>query len=489
MQRIGAIQSTPYGIRACHAQANKPMSHSPLKFGLNTSSVLLPFAEAISEDPAMQFIAMDMIALWLPRAYISAVQGMSKYNPKEDPGFKPDQMTNLQQFLYLSKQYIKSLNIDYFAEELGREITAGPGMILIPVAGFATAMGLRQLGGGDSFKLPIDFITAHKDTLASGLKHGDHQLKEQELRQLMRDYVFEMFKLSPQELVHPVTVGKTTSTLKHAIETYAQAWSQYSVGHALHDNKPPHKKSLIEAINHASANLIEHAQQFNAHPPQGVEWTHIENRDALPIQLVQRDPKLNQPLNGTLGKAQLTSSRELTKKLNAMKDFWVEVYQTQSKHQLGFQAAAEKVLRRVEHSKFWFVGAITLVSSAYLVALTEWLQGMHKTYPGHKGMRLSDITKSSKSPVPTTILSTPPQSLPSKLNAGSVSSSLPGANNAVPFQRIAASQQPGNTMQNVQAGNPAFASTMVNTFNPGPQPVNQYLYPAGAAIPTGGQFS
>ncbi|MFN8615300.1 MAG: hypothetical protein U0003_05260 [Vampirovibrionales bacterium] len=90
----------------------------------------MPFFNKVMTDYLSGAMAVDIIALWMPRAYNALFRGALDYKPMDDP--KARQKSGLDRYFYVMGQRFHRLNWPNFIEECGREFASGPGFFMWP---------------------------------------------------------------------------------------------------------------------------------------------------------------------------------------------------------------------------------------------------------------------------------------------------------------------------------------------------------------------
>jgi hypothetical protein len=94
------------------------------RIGANFLLGMTRFLKAITGEFLVSFTVMDLGFLGVPRVAVSLIRNATQYKPEDDPNHtkrKP-----FQQWMYSNYQTIKNWNWRYAAEEVSRELQAGP---------------------------------------------------------------------------------------------------------------------------------------------------------------------------------------------------------------------------------------------------------------------------------------------------------------------------------------------------------------------------
>ena len=132
--------ATPPLLFTHHTQPYHALARAVSSRGLATLSPRLtqtvtPFFRLSLEDFLAGTMLIDIVAMWLPRAWNALTRGALNYHPSKDP--KAQEKTGFERWRYITHEKIKRLNIPNFIEECGREAASGPGLFLLPTLIFA----------------------------------------------------------------------------------------------------------------------------------------------------------------------------------------------------------------------------------------------------------------------------------------------------------------------------------------------------------------
>jgi hypothetical protein len=149
---VPVAASTP--TSPIHTRFGAAIPRLPLNKLGSSLDTFAPFTQAITEDLFWQWMAVDVIALWMPRIYNSLVRGRNPYKATDDPSFN-DSLNEGQQMTKLATGTFKGLNWRYFGEEASREFLIGPGML-----GMMSVMyGLYRTVLNPAIRMPTRMLT------------------------------------------------------------------------------------------------------------------------------------------------------------------------------------------------------------------------------------------------------------------------------------------------------------------------------------------
>ncbi len=144
------------------------------------------FFKPVIEDFLMGIMAIDFIALWLPRAWSALFRGAFDYSPQKDPIARAK--TGLDEKKYVFKERFKRLNWPNFFEEWWREFASGPGMFVWPTIAY---MGFRRYSPHrNSLQLPrTAFKNMARFTEDHANRHGLTSPKQLKMKPLMEEMI------------------------------------------------------------------------------------------------------------------------------------------------------------------------------------------------------------------------------------------------------------------------------------------------------------
>jgi hypothetical protein len=376
---------SPQYNSASPAFGSKARVFSRLGSSLDT---FIPFTQKISEDFFWQFMALDVLGLWMTRVRNSLIRGRQEYKPEQDPSFTPN-LSEPQQMAKIAGGFLKGLNWRYFGEEAGREFTIGPG-ILILTAGL---YGLYRPLIGKGLFLPNQRLTQLGDTFGQQAAGSFQQAAQGFLHNLVPDADLKAAVAGPLQTWQDAWTHHAEKRHLYRTENPTALRARWALQRWAQDKPfggkiplPEPLKALMASEQRwqtAEARLKQAIFQYNEQHIPDLKY-HRVNR--LPITLLHREKgglKANlvwediDTFFHQLGYFQEVASRMLTR------------------HQQGAKSWAEAVthtLNSVTRTKAIAVVMTTFLVGNYAQWLTRQLQGS-KEYPGNRSRRIEDITR------------------------------------------------------------------------------------------------
>ncbi len=112
------------------------------RIGTSTSHNLAKVFDKVDSDYLWGFLALDVVAMWVPRFVVGLTRGRYEYDPTSDPS-----NTGISPWQQMSKSIHKNLaglNYANLAEEAIREIFTAPGVLLLPTLIFLVAYASQK---------------------------------------------------------------------------------------------------------------------------------------------------------------------------------------------------------------------------------------------------------------------------------------------------------------------------------------------------------
>ncbi len=190
--------------------------------------VLVPTFEKISEVYLWNFLALDTIAMWMPRIGTSLRVGREPYDPQQDPKVKNRPF--YEQIGYWIKGNVKGLNWVNFHEETKREIATGPGLLTLPALSFAL---VRHVLKDRTMELPYGAISKMGEGFQEHLKaNGLSDLKTlaapKQYEKALSDYLLGTVKdpVLKRTLLADVLTPAHITVLRDTMNPAFQTWDE-----------------------------------------------------------------------------------------------------------------------------------------------------------------------------------------------------------------------------------------------------------------------
>jgi hypothetical protein len=398
---VAPSSASPPG--AVNTRFGAAMPAIPLHKLGSSLDAFVPFTQAITEDLFWQWMAVDVIALWMPRIYNSLVRGRDPYNAAEDPKFN-NSLNEAQQMGKLAVGTVKGLNWRYFSEEASREFLIGPGML-----GMMSVMyGLYRTILNPAIRMPITVLTQLTDSFgqyaatASQSRSVEQQLPAFLTHMLSADADLQKAIKAPlqawsQQWTHAMVTASRYRQQYHPGQRFLHAvqhWLDTRPFRAQRNALPTNAlRPLVHAdqqLKLAETALKQAVKHYNLSMKPDLHYTHTNQ---LPVRLQQRVDK---------GLQSMVQPMDMDK-LFALLNQWRNVPMA-TMHKLqakpgAVAPAVSHVLAMLTRQKMLAVMVATLVTGLYLRGLTFIFQN-NKDYPGNRGRHgqdlAQDVTKAAK---------------------------------------------------------------------------------------------
>jgi hypothetical protein len=359
-----------------------------------------PFFNLTLTDFLAGTMLVDIVALWLPRAWNALFRGAMDYKPSEDLTALRKQ--GLDKTVYVAKERFKRLNWPNFIEECGREFASGPGFFIWPTIVLSgIALHVKNI-----YKTGLHLAHGEVSALCNQYQTmlGNHTIKT------MRDT--GDWSKSFQKLIHnvidkPALLARRTDAekrayetqLNHVVEELEQSFAAYR-----NDTTPWIKRignnikrwwtkaedmSPLGRVEAAQAKLTALVEEINARRPFG----RMMLQDKLPVHKGFFTNSTITMKDKTGIELSLVDIGEANKDISR----WYDVHHA-LKNQVnslpkGFTDAstmgdlvthAEKRLMR---SKAGYMAATVAVTIGFLFKLVTWTQH-HDSYVANRNLDL-----------------------------------------------------------------------------------------------------
>lgn len=323
---------------------------------------------AISGAYIVEFLAQDIIGMWIPRIGVSLKRGARDYNPETDPsneGLKPWPLA-----LKTSLERFKRLNWPNFWEEAGREFCTGPGVLMIPTLTMVSAWNFSPWRKGVQ--------------MAYGELEKFHQSFSEQLGQR---------GLNP----------KSAKEWAHAYDTFLEKLVHFkdpaAMDHQVHVVNPDLKgiekrsvRSLVQNWRQSMARLTE--AEFAAQPDKAVVGSLKKELDKAAAMLVEGVQRLNRselradhfqhaPSSFETGHAALEGINGGIQNLLSSAERYKDVLRAASKNKKPAQEAVLETFQHLGNVKVALSVGLTLFGGLYLYKLCQMVQH-NKSYPANR---------------------------------------------------------------------------------------------------------
>lgn len=342
------------------------------------------FFRATKEDYIAGVMAIDLIALFFPRAWKALVRSSKDYDPKKDP--KAMRLTGLKEWLYIAGQRAKRLNWTNFIEEFSRELLGGPGLFL-PTAILFSAF--RKGYGKTATQLDGSTLKAFSEQLGDKAKVMKlDQFNEAGFKQLTHQFAKDLIDIDK-------LVGKDApESLK---ETFKKEMGQWVDDYLTKLNSPPEGgyagKWAFWKNKETKKAYAAWAKERDA-LEAGLKPIIETVRNNRPTEFWNRLARIPFLKNWKNGDKFMTASN-WANRLGEWNDFTQTVKKQWRKGTHSFADSLKHVYNKMKTLKILYTGSVVIATMGALLKAVYIFQH-NDEYPANSAVRLQDLNVNKK---------------------------------------------------------------------------------------------